>query len=230
MVLGTGSSYDHGMIDSGGTATMSERKRKNPEVRRTQILDAARNCFASSGFQGTSVDRIATEAGVSVGLLYRFFNSKAAIIEAIVIEEVDAQLAQLGQAIDANTIDANATSKLAIRALSEASLNPKRMAMMFEISAEVCRNPKLRAFLQDRHVKAMASLREKLVEKGAEEKIATETVARVDLASAIVSGLGTRALLHRDPLSKRSLDEIQVLIDDIFALALDRKRPHSAGR
>jgi AcrR family transcriptional regulator len=230
VVLRTGSSYDHGMTDSGGTATMSERKRRNPEVRRTQILDAARNCFASFGFQGTSVDRIATEAGVSVGLLYRFFNSKAAIIEAIIIEEVEAQLAQLGQAIDINTLDARATSNLAMRALGEASLDPKRMAMMFEISAEVCRNPKLRTFLRDRHVRAMASLREKLVERGAEEKIAAETVARVDLASAIVSGLGTRALLHSDALSKGTSDEMQVLIDDIFALALDRKRPHSAGR
>ena len=230
MVLRTGSSYDHGMIDSAGTAKMSVRKRRNPEVRRAQILDAARNCFASSGFQGTSVDRIATEAGVSVGLLYRFFDSKAAIIEAIVIEEVDAQLAQLGQAIDAKRIDASATSKLAIRALGEASLNPKRMAMMFEIAAEVCRNPELRAFLQDRQVRAMASLREKLVERGADAKAAAETIARVDLASAIVSGLGTRALLHTDAISKGSLDEIQDLIDDIFALALDRKRPQSAGR
>jgi len=217
------------MIDSAGTATMSERKRKDPEVRRSQILEAARNCFANSGFQGTSVDRIATEAGVSVGLLYRFFDSKAAIIEAIIIEEVDAQLAQLGKAIDAHAIDAGATSRLAIRALGEAALNPNRMAMMFEISAEVCRNPRLRAFLQGRHVQAMATLREKLVESGADAKVAAETVSRVDLASAIVSGLGTRAILHSEAISKDSPDDIQKLIEDIFALALDRKRPQRSG-
>lgn len=211
------------MIDSASTATMSERRRRNPEVRRTQILEAARNCFASYGFQGTSVDRIAAEAGVSVGLLYRFFDSKAAMIEAIIIEEVEAQLAQLSLAIGTDALDASAASKLAMQSLREASLDPRRMAMMFEISAEVCRNPELRAFLQDRNLQTMASLREKLVERGADAKVAAETIARIDLASAIVSGLGTRALLHSDALSKGSLDEIQHLIDSIFALAFDGK-------
>jgi len=217
------------MGDSFGTAMMSNRKRKDPEVRRAQILEAAKNCFASFGFQGTTVDRIATEASVSVGLLYRFFDSKADIIKAIIIEEVEGQLERLRLAIDDDTLDARAASKLATRALGDASLNPKLMAMMFEISAEVCRNPELRAFLQERHSRAMASLSEKLVERGADAKVAADTIARVDLASAIVSGLGTRAILHSDPLSKASLAEIQELMNDVFALALDRKWPHSAA-
>src|SRR6185436_13388815 len=99
MARSAGSSYERAMADRADTATISERKRKDPSVRRAQILEAARNCFASFGFQGTSVDRIAAEAGVSVGLLYRFFNSKAAMIEAIIIDEVEAQLEQLSEAI-----------------------------------------------------------------------------------------------------------------------------------
>ncbi len=211
------------------TRVMSERKRKDPEIRRAQILEAAGNCFAGFGFQGTSVDRIASEAGVSVGLLYRFFDSKAAIIKAIIIEQVEGQLEWLRLAIENDTLDPGTASKLAMRALGEASVNPKMMAMMFEISAEVCRDPELRAFLRERHSRAMASLSEKLVERGADAKVAADTIARVDLASAIVSGLGTRAILHADAFSKVPLDEIQKLMDDVFASALDRKKLHSAA-
>ena len=166
---------------------------------------------------------------MSVGLLYRFFDSKAAIIKAIIIEQVEGQLEWLRLAIENDTLDPGTASKLAMRALGDASVNPKLMAMMFEISAEVCRDPELRAFLRERHSRAMASLSEKLVERGADAKVAADTIARVDLASAIVSGLGTRAILHADAFSKVSLDEIQNLMDDVFASALDRKKLHSAA-
>src|ERR1044072_5941268 len=111
MARSAGSSYERAMADRADTATISERKRKDPSVRRAQILEAARNCFASFGFQGTRVDRIAAECGVSVGLLYRFFNSKAAIVEAIILDDVEAQVAQLKELIDSSSLDAEGISK-----------------------------------------------------------------------------------------------------------------------
>src|SRR5262249_59083253 len=74
-------------------ARPKQRRREDPAVRRAQILSAARRCFASSGFKATTVDDIAVEAGVSVGLLYRIFGSKTAIVEAMILEQVEEQLA-----------------------------------------------------------------------------------------------------------------------------------------
>src|SRR4030095_941147 len=76
-------------------ADVRKRRREDPEARRAQILDAARRTLGASGFQGTTVDRIASEAGVSVGLLYRFFPSKSAIVRAIMVEDVQAPLHQI---------------------------------------------------------------------------------------------------------------------------------------
>jgi AcrR family transcriptional regulator len=51
--------------------------------RRSEILDAARRCFARTGFHQTSMQQICTEAGMSPGNLYRYFPSKEAIIAGI---------------------------------------------------------------------------------------------------------------------------------------------------
>ena len=51
--------------------------------RRTQILEAALVCFAKRGFHQTSMHDISGEAGISVGLIYRYFENKEAVISAM---------------------------------------------------------------------------------------------------------------------------------------------------
>src|SRR5881396_3296426 len=51
--------------------------------RRTQILDAAVVCFAKRGFHQASMHDISAEAGISVGLIYRYFENKDAVISAM---------------------------------------------------------------------------------------------------------------------------------------------------
>ena len=51
--------------------------------RRAQILDAAISCFAKRGFHPTSMHDISAEAGISVGLIYRYFQNKEAVIAAM---------------------------------------------------------------------------------------------------------------------------------------------------
>src|SRR6266545_2411257 len=54
----------------------------NPD-RRSQILDAALVCFAKRGFHQASMHDISAEAGISVGLIYRYFENKDAVISAM---------------------------------------------------------------------------------------------------------------------------------------------------
>jgi TetR/AcrR family transcriptional repressor of uid operon len=51
--------------------------------RPTQILDAAVACFAKRGFHQASMHDISVEAGISVGLIYRYFQNKEAVIAAM---------------------------------------------------------------------------------------------------------------------------------------------------
>ncbi|WP_182376848.1 TetR/AcrR family transcriptional regulator [Nocardioides sp. WS12] len=52
------------------------RRRLAPEARRAQLLAVAEDVFARLGFQGTAVDDIAAEAGVTRTLIYKYFADK----------------------------------------------------------------------------------------------------------------------------------------------------------
>ena len=52
------------------------------------ILLAVRRAFAEKGFDGASMQDLARTAGMSVGNFYRYFPSKAAIVEAIITHDL----------------------------------------------------------------------------------------------------------------------------------------------
>ena len=70
----------------------SRRGRSAPattaEPPRRQMLAAAIDCFARHGYQGTSIDRIAREVGVTKGALYYHFRDKEDLLFAAVTERV----------------------------------------------------------------------------------------------------------------------------------------------
>lgn len=54
-----------------------------PQAGKDKILDSALALFSDQGFHQTSVDQIARHAGVSKGLTYNYFESKEALLAAI---------------------------------------------------------------------------------------------------------------------------------------------------
>lgn len=58
--------------------------RMSADDRRAQIVAAARELFARSGFDATTTREIATAAGISDALIYRHFPDKQALLHAIV--------------------------------------------------------------------------------------------------------------------------------------------------
>jgi TetR/AcrR family transcriptional regulator, repressor for uid operon len=65
------------------SSLMSQPQTESSSDRRTQILDAALVCFAKRGFHQASMHDISAEAGISVGLIYRYFENKDAVISAM---------------------------------------------------------------------------------------------------------------------------------------------------
>ena len=53
---------------------------------RDKILSVALELFATNGFQGASVSKIAEKANISKGLMYNYFKSKEDLLEAVVME------------------------------------------------------------------------------------------------------------------------------------------------
>jgi AcrR family transcriptional regulator len=60
------------------------------EIKRTEtevlILDAARKVFLENGFDGATMQQIASEAGINKALLHYYFRGKDRLFEAVFIE------------------------------------------------------------------------------------------------------------------------------------------------
>lgn len=73
------------------------------EAKREVILDAALSNFAERGYHGTSVPSIAKGAQVGAGTLYRYFDSKETLVNALFVREKERVLAFVMEGYDPAT-------------------------------------------------------------------------------------------------------------------------------
>jgi AcrR family transcriptional regulator len=111
---------------------------------REAILAQARIAFVEKGFDGASMQDLARAAGMSAGNFYRYFPSKAAIVEALVARELD-QI-NLHFAMIERAPDPMAAIHMAIRARLSDEL-PETKSLWAEIMAAAHRRPEIAAAL-----------------------------------------------------------------------------------
>ncbi|MEU0479986.1 helix-turn-helix domain-containing protein [Streptosporangium sp. NPDC006013] len=104
--------------------------------RREQILDAATRAFARAGFAGTGLDDVALEAGISHVILYRHFDSKAALYRAVLERACERLAEQTGT----DDFDDDAIPAL----LRAAAADPDGFRLLFRYAA---REPEFREFV-----------------------------------------------------------------------------------
>jgi AcrR family transcriptional regulator len=71
------------------------------EFRNAEILEAAHKVFAQNGFNGTSVEAIAQEAGIAKGTLYLYYDSKSEIYWAALKSGLTALCSELRKQVGA---------------------------------------------------------------------------------------------------------------------------------
>src|SRR5438105_13562686 len=115
--------------------------------RRCQILDAALVCFAKRGFHQTSMHDISAEAGISVGLIYRYFENKEAVISAMADRHKKEISEVLQRAEQAPTL----LESLEILFTAHCCEEETRVVSAFvvDLYAEASRNPRVADLVRD---------------------------------------------------------------------------------
>src|SRR5689334_17296328 len=76
-------------------------KREAPEKRRADLVQAAIRCLSTGGMSAFKMERIAAEAGVSLGLLSHYFTDKNELLrevyQAALYEDVNRKIAELSE-------------------------------------------------------------------------------------------------------------------------------------
>ena len=70
--------------------TQSVRRRLAPEERRNQLLDCARQIVLDQGLSTLTMERLASEAGVSNPLIYKYFDTRLQLLQELLIREYKA--------------------------------------------------------------------------------------------------------------------------------------------
>jgi AcrR family transcriptional regulator len=65
------------------------RKRMTGTQRREQLIDIGRRLFAERGFEGTHIEEIAAQAGVSKPVVYEHFGGKEGLYAVVIDREVE---------------------------------------------------------------------------------------------------------------------------------------------
>lgn len=68
----------------------SLRRRRDPDSKSAAIYDAAAQLFMKNGYESVSMAMIAKRAGIAVGTVYRFHDTKLALLRAM-LEDVENQ-------------------------------------------------------------------------------------------------------------------------------------------
>ena len=74
--------------------------RESPDVRRQQLLDAARELIVERGFEATTMSDVAEAAGVAKGTVYLYFDSKADLLDGLQALFWDRMMTIAREAID----------------------------------------------------------------------------------------------------------------------------------
>jgi len=111
------------------SSLMQERMEQN----RLAILQSARELIAQGGFKEASIQAIADRAGVSSGLVYRYFKNKSQILIEVLSEAIRFEINIINQI---GTLDLSARQKLkqSITTFVKRAMNSPQLAysLMFE--------------------------------------------------------------------------------------------------
>jgi len=78
-----------------------ERREREKELRKKQILDTARTLLLEKGLNATSINQIAKRAELSVGAIYFYYKNKEDLYAALQVEGLELLSETILQAVDA---------------------------------------------------------------------------------------------------------------------------------
>lgn len=171
----------------------------NPD-RRSQILEAAVVCFAKRGFHQASMHDISAEAGISVGLIYRYFENKEAVISAMADRHKQEISEMLERARQATTL----LESLEILFTAHCCENEPRVisAFVVDLYAEASRSPKVADLVRDVLQTAMDGVTG-LIARSPEAESAAHGLKPHELAELIFAV--ARGMLMRDVLQPQEM-------------------------
>jgi AcrR family transcriptional regulator len=201
------------------------------DIRSTEILESVRQAFLAKGFDGASMQDLARAAGMSVGNFYRYFPSKAAIIQALILH--DAAQVQRDFSVILTSSQPLATLRQVIHARIQDNDCAGDLALWAEVEAASRRSIEIAQAAQQMETEVLGNF---LAVFAAETGLSTEEATRrfSALASYVLvmvkaaSCLSCATPLDQTAVRTMILRSIDQTLDEVAAQATPSEFPTSA--
>jgi AcrR family transcriptional regulator len=121
------------------------RWRRRAADRPREILDAALTVFVAKGFAATKLDDVAIAAGISKGLLYRYFDNKAELFKEVIRQTLVTTIRDVGDRARASE-NALAALDVFLQQLTGVAQDARRSAIPKLVISESGSFPELAVF------------------------------------------------------------------------------------
>ncbi len=200
---------------------IQERKEREKERRRQQIMVAAKRVFSVKGYNKATMEDIAKEAELSPGTLYLYFKNKDELFSSLTLRILQYLNIQLKHAANkSKELDPKEKIKVIMDAMYDVyEFDPLMLINMSHLqSSETLKNLSSQLIadikeLSRSSIKIMAGIFEEGIEKG--DFIKKNPVAMADIAWAIFSGV----VLWEE--SKKVIDDKKNYLKDTLEIAFE---------
>jgi AcrR family transcriptional regulator len=162
------------------------------EQRRQHLIDAAWRCVARGGYRSLSVDDVCSEAGLSKGAFYTYFDQKQDLLVAL----LDDDAAGLSEVVSDAAEEANGIEQIRrfVAAIVDRGSDAAAVQLRADLWAEIAADDALR----DRFLEAMKQRRARLAALVSDAIGANELVdVPANALAAVFLALGDGLMLHR---------------------------------
>lgn len=124
-------------------------RRGTESARADTLLAGATRVFLRDGYGGASIDKVATEAGVSTRTIYERFKNKADLFVAITTRLVERDMASVLATEDLDLLPPQQALMAMGRAITDRARDPDSAALFRILATEAHRFPELAARMRD---------------------------------------------------------------------------------
>ena len=193
--------------------------------RRRELLVAASEIFGRNGYNESTVDEIALQAGVSKGSVYNYFNSKQDVFEQLFVSGIQSDLKLLEELVRVETTATEKLDKLITLFFEHASRHHQCGKLALEFWAKAaCDKPNgvFRTSIRELYGVLNKMLADVLREGEAHGEFLLEHGAEIGatLILAMLDGLDVQNMLNLIELNEK---HCMVLKDGIFQVLTGKK-------
>lgn len=175
-------------------------RRETPEKRRADLVQAAIRCLSAGGMSAFKMERIAAEAGVSLGLLSHYFIDKNELLtevyQAALYEDVNRKIAELGDTAAPGSA-AERLCRIVDAIITPDYLKPANLTVWLALWGEIVVNPDLRRAHRTLYRSYLSSLAALIGLVAAERRRNVNAVEIARSLQALIDGLFLERALDR---------------------------------